>query len=447
MAESGREQWASHSGFVLATIGSAVGLGNIWRFAYVAGENGGGIFLLVYLVSVALVGAPLVLAELALGRRAQADAVTAFARIVPATRWQAAGWLGVIAGFVILSYYTVIAGWALKYFAGAALGALWHEASGGFGAYFREFISHPAEPVAWQTAMLGAGMVIALGGVQRGIEAANRVLMPLLALIVLGLAIYSVAQPGSGAGVRFLLAPDWPALARKEVYLAALGQAFFSLGVGMAVYVTYGGYVPAGRRLTFSVVAIISGDTLFALTAGLAIFPAVFAMGADPAAGPELAFITLPQVFLGIPGGRVVGIVFFALLVAAALTSIVALIEVATAALIARTRMGRWGAVTAVGAGAFALGLPSALSYGVLSEVRIAGLPVLDAMDTLASNVLLPLGGMAIALFVGWRWRGREVLTAAGFGPGWPGRAWLWLLRLVVPTVIAVILLRAAGGH
>lgn len=175
MKNAPREQWASHSGFILATIGAAVGLGNIWRFAYVAGENGGGAFLILYLVGIPLIGAPLDIAELTIGRRAQGDAVTAFARIAPGTRWQAAGFLGVAARFLILGYYAVIAGWALKYFAGAATGALWQEAATGFGAFFDEFISHPAEPIGWQMAMLGATMVVAIGGVRLGIEAANRV--------------------------------------------------------------------------------------------------------------------------------------------------------------------------------------------------------------------------------------------------------------------------------
>lgn len=447
MAASEREQWGSHSGFVLATIGAAVGLGNIWRFAYVAGENGGGAFLLLYLTGVILIGAPLVIAELAIGRRAQSDAVTAFARIVPGTRWQFGGLLGVAAGFVILGYYAVIAGWALKYFTGALVGSLWAEAATGFGAFFEEFIAHPAEPIGWQVAMLGTTMVIALGGVRKGIEAANRVLMPALAAIVIGLAAYSISQPGSTAGIRFLLAPDWSAFLRPEVYLAALGQAFFSLGVGMAVFVTYGGYLAGGPRLPVSAITVVSGDTLFAIAAGLAIFPAVFAMGADPAAGPRLAFITLPQVFLTMPGGTWVGIVFFGLLVAAALTSMIALLEVPAAFLAGRCGLTRWAAVTATGAGSFVIGVPAALSYGVFDGTAIAGRPILDALDALASNWLLPLGGLAISLFVGWRWRARDAVAAAGFVSQTVGLGWLWLLRVGVPLVILIILVRSAGGH
>lgn len=460
MAEQQREQWASHTGFVLATIGSAVGLGNIWRFSYVAGENGGGAFLVLYALAVLLIGAPLILAELAMGRRAQADAVSAFERLVPGTKWRHAGLLFVIGTVLILGYYAVIAGWALRYFVGAATGALWQEAASGFGSFFEGFIADPAEPVFWQATMLAATMAVSLGGVRRGIEAANRVLMPALALILLGLALFAVTRPGSAAGIGFLLAPDWSVLGDPGVYLAALGQAFFSLGVGMAIFITYGGYMRQGRgpgggprqgpRLPASVGAIVAGDTLFAITAGLAIFPIVFAHGVDPASGPELAFITLPQVFLEMPGGAIAGIVFFGLLAAAALTSMLSIMEVPAAFLVARAGIKRRGAVLAVGGASFLVGLPAALSYGLLGGTTIAGRPILDAMDALASGWLLPAGGLAIALFVGWVWgrrRGEAALGEADIRSPTLARLWLWLLRTAVPAVILLILIRGAVGE
>lgn len=447
MSPSRREQWATHSGFLLATIGSAVGIGNIWRFSYVAGENGGGAFLVLYLISVVFVGAPLVLAELAIGRRAQSDAVTAFQRIVQETSWKSAGYLFAAAAIVILSYYAVIAGWVLKYFVGASLGTLWTEAESGFGAFFADFISHPAEPIAWQIAMLGMTMIVSLGGVRRGIEALNRVLMPVLALMLVGLAVFAISQPGSGAGVRFLLAPDWSVLTQPDVYLAALGQAFFSIGVGMAVFMTFAGYMARGPALPVSVATIVAGDTLLAITAGLAIFPVVFAGGVDPAAGPELAFITLPQVFLDMPGGAWLGIVFFGLLTAAALTSMVSILEVPTAVVMARWGRKRWTAVGIVGCACFAMGVPSALSYGVLSGISLLDRPILDAMDAFASNYILPLGGLIVALFVGWRWGADAAVEQSDLRSRFIGRAWIWLLRIVVPAVILAILLGATGGH
>jgi len=348
---------------------------------------------------------------------------------------------------VILSYYAVIAGWVLKYFVGASLGTLWTEVESGFGAFFADFISHPAEPIAWQIAMLGMTMIVSLGGVRHGIETLNRVLMPVLALLLVGLAVFAISQPGSSAGVRFLLAPDWSVLAQPRVYLAALGQAFFSIGVGMAVFMTFAGYMTRGPALPVSVATIVAGDTLLAITAGLAIFPVVFAGGVDPAAGPELAFITLPQVFLAMPGGTWLGIVFFGLLTAAALTSMVSILEVPTAVVMARWGRKRWTAVGIVGCACFVMGVPSALSYGVLSGISVLGSPILDAMDALASNYVLPLGGLVVALFVGWRWGADAAIEQSDLRSLVIGRAWIWLLRVMVPAVILAILLGATGGH
>ena len=441
-----REQWGSRHGFVLATIGSAVGLGNIWRFSYIAGENGGGAFLIIYLVCVVLVGAPIVIAEIALGRAARSDAVSAFAHVAPKGPWATAGWLGVAGAVLILSYYAVIAGWALKYFVGAAGGATWRQSAEEHGGFFASFIANGWEPVAWQTAMMLATMLIVMGGIQRGIEAVNRWLMPLLALIVLAIAVYGMTLPGGSAAWRFLLAPDWTAFARPEVYAAALGQAFFSLGVGMAIFVTYGSYMPRSHNLPRSVTAIVAGDTLFAIVAGLAIFQAVFAFGLSPAAGPELAFITLPQVFLVMPFGETVGTLFFFLLAAAALTSMISLLEVPVAYLASRHAMRRRPAVLLTGAAIVALGIPSALSFGLLAEATLGGKGFLDALDQTVSNYLLPLAGLAVALLVGWRWAARDALDNADLDGRRFGRIWLLLVRYLVPAMILLILYGALSG-
>lgn len=441
-----RDQWTSRAGFIAAAIGAAVGLGNIWRFSYAAGENGGGAFLLVYVLAVLVIGLPLLIAELAIGRHGQGDAVTTFAAVVPRIPWRYVGWFGVAGAFVILSYYAVVAGWALKYFVGAATGGLWRAAGAEYGAYFEHFIANPGEPIAWQAAMVLATLVIVSGGVKHGIERVNAWIMPLLALIVLGLAAFALTLPGAGAGVRFLFAPDWSALARPSVYVAALGQAFFSVGVGMAVYVTYGSYLAQGQRIPASAAAIAFGDTLFALVAGLAIFPVVFALGGDPASGPKLAFITLPQIFLRMPGGEFFGPIFFFLLSAAALTSMVALLEVPVAFAVHRLRMRRWVAATIIGTAIFLLGVPSALSYGVLRAMTISGRPLLDAIDHAVSSYFLPAGGFLIALFVGWVAGRTKVIAFADLDKTLLGTAWYWLLRIVVPATIAVILLRAVGA-
>jgi len=438
-----REQWGSSAGFIIATIGAAVGLGNIWRFAYVTGENGGAAFLLIYLGCVALIGLPLMIAELALGRRAGSDAVTAFETDRDASIWRHAGWLGVIGAGLILSYYAVIAGWALRYVFGAATGGLWQAGAAGFSAYFEGFISQTIEPILWQAAMLTAAGLVVSAGIKGGIERLNRWLMPLLAVIVAGLAAFAVTLPGGMRGVAFILSPDWSALSRPAVYLNALGQAFFSLGVGMAVFITYASYLDRRTSIPRAAVAVALGDTAFAIVAGLAIFPAVFAFGGDPAAGPRLAFITLPQVFTQIPAGPAIGLLFFLLLTAAALTSMMSLLEVPVSVLVHRMGLSRAGAVVIVTLVVFLAGLPSALSYGVLQHWMIGGLPLLDLVDQATSNVLLPLCGMAVATFVGWRIAAPAALAAAGFANGRTGWIWLWLLRIVVPATILLILLRS----
>lgn len=441
----GPDQWSSPLGFVLATVGAAVGLGNLWRFAYVAGENGGGTFLLVYLSCIVLIGAPIVVAELAVGRHGRGEPVAAVRAVAPGSIWQLAGWLGVAGAFGIMAFYLVVAGWALKYFAGALTGGLWGLAGDHYGGYFEDFIASPVEPVFWQAAMAAAAVAVVAGGVRGGIERTTRVLMPLLALIVVALAAWGVSHAGAAEGLAFLFAPDWAALARPEIYLAALGQAFFSLSVGMALFLTYGSYLARDHRIPSSAAAVIAGDTLIAVLAGVAIFPAVFALGVDPAAGPRLAFITLPQVFLAMPAGQVVGTVFFFLLAAAALSASISGVEVVTSFVARRFGLRRRRAVLAVGAALFAAGVPASLGYGLWSGVVWRGRGILESMDFAISNGVLPLGGLLLALAVGWRWEARTAMREADLGDGLAGRAWLWLLRVAVPAVILVVFLRGVG--
>lgn len=439
-----REQWGSRYGFVLATIGGAVGIGNIWRFSYVAGENGGAVFLFIYLAFVFLIGVPLMIAELAIGRQAQGDAISAFEASGKTRRWGAVGWLGVLAAVLLLSYYAVIAGWALKYFSGAATGALWHAAGADYGGYFKQFISDRGEPLAWQALALTVTMFVVARGVRQGIERVNRLLIPFLAVIIVVLAGYALTLQGSNAGVRFLFAPDWTVLREPKVYAAALGQAFFTLGMGMAFFVTYGSYMPRTFSLPASAAIVAVGDTLFALIAGLAIFPAVFALGGNPAAGPELAFVTLPQIFLKMPAGVAVGAVFFFLLATAAITSMVALLEIPVAALTHRFQLPRWRATAGMGAFVFLLGLPSALSYGLLSHIHIGSHGILEAIDYGVSNFLLPTTGILTALYVGWRRDRAFALGETGFNESRIGALWLWLVRILVPVTILGIILQSA---
>ncbi len=440
-----REQWGSRTAFIIASIGAAVGLGNVWRFSYVAGENGGAAFLLVYLGAILLIGLPLVLAESAVGRHSQGDAVASFRAVARERIWIAAGALGIIGMFLIMCFYLVVAGWALKYFAGATTGILWRMAADQYGGYFATFVANPWEPVAWQFAMLALGVAVVARGVRGGIERMTRIFTPTLAVIVVGLAIYGITHRGAEAGLAFLFAPDWSRLLGPEIYLAALGQAFFSLSLGMGLYVTYSSYLGAQHRLPGAVGAVVTGDTLMAILAGIAIFPAVFAFGLDPASGPRLVFITLPQVFLEMPAGRIVGVLFFFLLSTAALSASISGIEITTAWLMRRMSWPRARAAVVVGAALFVGGVPASLGFGLWADVQWGHRGILESMDYVVSNLVLPAGGVLTALFVGWRWAG-PALRETGLAGSVLGTLWIALLRFVVPVVIVVIVLRALGA-
>lgn len=441
-----REEWASRAGFVLATLGCAVGLGNIWRFAYVAGENGGAAFLLAYVACVVAIGLPAMLAEFALGGRTRLDVIGAFASGRAPRAWRIAGAGAVLGAFLILSYYSVVAGWAYKYFAGYVTGELRGLPRGEAAARFAAFLREPVAPVAWHLAFMASTVAVVAAGVARGIERASRILMPLLGAIVLLLAGYALSLRGAAPGLAFLFAPDWSALARPQVYLAALGQAFFSLGVGMGVLLTYASYVREGERLPRAAGMIAAGDTLFAIAAGIAIFPAVFAFGLDPAQGPSLAFVTLPQVFASMPGGGWFATAFFFLLSAAALTSAVSLLEVVVAFGIRRLGLSRPKASLAAGAAAFAAGVPAALGGGVWREVALLGRDILGVMDYFTGNVLLPLGGIAVVLFVGWFVPRAAAIEGSGLRSRALARLWLFDIRFVAPAAIALVFITLAGA-
>lgn len=447
MLNTERDRWGSGSGFLLATLGSAVGLGNVWRFSYVAGENGGGAFLLVYLVMVCLVGMPLLLGELAIGRRTQRESAAAIERLAPASRWRRLGLLGVIIASLILAYYAVIAGWVMKYLALHLLGTPQELAEIGFDVAFSRFIADPVEPIAWQLATMGLTIIIVACGVRRGIEAVASLLMPALGLLLLALAVHSATLSGFRQGAAFLFNPDWAVLARPQVYLAALGQAFFSMGLAMGVMVTYGSYLAPTSRLPGAVVSIALGDTLFAVTAGLIIFPAVFSFGLDPAQGPALAFVVLPEVFSRMIGGAWIGVAFFVLLTIAALTSAVSLLEVPVA--FAMQRFGGSRPLTSLGLGSliFILGIPASLGFGPWGGLTTtAGRGILDLMDFITADILLPLNGLLIALFLGWRWNRRDALVACDLNQSHLGRLWHFSLRYIVPLLVAVVLARTMLG-
>jgi NSS family neurotransmitter:Na+ symporter len=430
---------------MLAALGAAVGLGNIWRFSYVAGENGGGAFVLAYLVAVLALGWPLLIAELAIGRGAPSDPVAAFARIAPRRPWRWTGWLGVAACIAILGYYPVIAGWVAGYLWRYAAQAAGAPGAADHAAWFGAMLADPVRALLWQGAVLAAAGAIVATGVARGIERANKILMPLFALLLAGLALHGLSLAGAGRALAFLFRPEWAALLSPRTWLAAVGQAFFSIGLAMGILVTFGGYLGEGQRPAPLALAVVIGDTGVSLVAGLMVFPAVFTYGFDPAHGTSLAFVVLPEVFAAMPAGRAVAIAFFLLLLIAALTSVVALVEVPVALLVARCGWPRPRAAAGAAAGAFLLGLPAALGFGVLAPHLPGPVPFLERLDQVASDILLPLSGIAIALTAGWRWRRQDALRDAGLAPGAGAALWLWSLRLALPSAIALVMMRGLG--
>lgn len=443
MSADQASQWRTGPGFVLAALGAAVGLGNIWRFSYVAGENGGGAFVLAYLVCVLAIGVPLLIAELAIGRASHTDPVMAFARVAPGRPWRWAGWLGIAACIAILGYYPAVAGWVANY--------LWHVAAHGVdapgtvdhAARLGAMLADPGQALLWQGVVLAAGTAVVALGIAGGIERASSILMPLFFLLLVGLALHGLTLDGAARALDFLLRPDWAALARPRTWLAAVGQAFFSLGLAMGILVTYGGYLPRAQRLAPSALVIALGDTTVSLVAGLMIFPAVFTYGFDPAQGTTLVFAVLPEVFAAMPAGRIVAVAFYLLLSIAALTSLVSLIEVPVAMLVARRQRRPWAAL-AVAVGAVVLGLPAALGFGVLAPYLPGERPFLDRLDQIASDILLPLSGIAIALVAGWRWQRDAALGEAGLAGG-AGLLWLWSLRALLPAAISLAMARGLG--
>ncbi len=432
-----RGQWSSKIGFIFAAAGSAIGLGNIWRFPYVTGQNGGAAFVFVYLLCVLVIGLPYLYAELALGRAMQKNPAGAISAIKPGSPWICIGGLGIVTGLFILSYYAVIAGWTFGYIFKMVVPNQME---------FDEFVSQPILVVGLFAIFIFITVIVVYGGVQGGIERWAKILMPILFVLLLVLIIYANFLSGSSKGLAFYLKPDFSKITGKVV-LAALGQAFFSLSLGMGLMVTYGSYISKEDNLITSGFYVAMADTAIAIMAGLIIFPALFAMGQDPAAGPGLVFQVLPAIFRNMPGGILVGVIFFILLSIAALTSTISLLEVPTAYLVDEKRIVRKVAVWVVGGLTFLLGLPSALSQGAvawLSKPIAGNMEFLSLMDFLWGNISLALGAFLLSIFVGWIWGAKYAAKELARGnPGFAkwARLWGFLIRFVVPIFIFIILL------
>jgi neurotransmitter:Na+ symporter, NSS family len=442
-----KELWSGPTGFILATIGAAVGLGSIWKFPYEVGANGGGAFVLFYLIGLVLIVFPLMLVEFAIGRRGQSDAADAMANVaqeVGATRlWALIGLFGIITAFLILSFYSVIGGWAIAYAVETASYGLAGLDAASAQARFDALMASPARMTAYHLVYMAAVAFIVARGIARGIEEACKILMPILILLIIGLSVFSLTLGDVKATLRFLFQVD-PRHLTLRAALDALGLGFFSIGVGLALMITYAAYAGAEINLRKVAIVTIAGDTAVSLAAGLAIFPIVFAEGLDPASGPGLMFVTLPLAFARIPGGDVAALGFFLLLVIAAIASGISMLEMSVAAL-ARRGWSRAKASLTTAVACWGCGLATVLSFNVWADWHplsampaFANATVFVLLDHFTSNIMLPLGGFALALFAGWVLPERLLLAELGLKPG-TARLLQLLLRTLVPVCIAVV--------
>ncbi len=447
--------WKGRLAFFLAATGSAVGLGSIWKFPYITGENGGGAFVLVYLLCIAFVGVPVMMAEVLMGRRARQNPVTAVGTLAreagATTRWAGMGLLGIATSYVILTYYVGVTGWAFAYIfragSGAFLGASPEKVSSDFGALLGDW----KVLLGWSTLMLAFTGATVMGGVQKGIERAVTVLMPGLLVILLLLVGYSMAEGAFMEGVRFMFAPDFSKLTASGV-LVALGHAFFTLSLASGVMVAYGAYVPAETSIFKTAVAVVAADTVVSLLAGLAIFPLVFQYNLEPGAGPSLIFQTLPIAFGAMPYGTFFGTLFFVMLFVAAFGSAISLLEPTVATLVEQFKLTRTRAVVYSVLVAWAISIPSVLSFNAWSGIHpFSGVPgfedktIYDIIDYVTANVLLPISGLLIAIFCAWVMKREATCDELGLGDGATYRTWRFLMRYIVPLSILAVFLNLIG--
>jgi NSS family neurotransmitter:Na+ symporter len=442
-----RGQWGSKLAFILAAAGSAIGLGNIWGFPTIASANGGGAFVVVYLLAVALVGAPVMLAEFVIGRRTQRNPVGAFQALAPGSAWVAVGALGVLAGIMILSFYSVIAGWTLAYIVKAASGEF--VAGADTSAIFTSVAGSAPVAIGWHLAFMLLTVLVVIGGVKDGIERWTKVLMPGLFAILLLLVVRAVTLSGAGPGLEFYLQPDFSRI-DGGVILAAIGQAFFSLSLGMGAMITYGSYMTKNDDLETSAGWVVTLDTSVALLAGLVIFPTLFHAGMEPGAGgPGMVFVVLTSLLSTIPpepwGGTVFGVLFFLLLMMAALTSSISLLEVATAWLVDDKGVSRKKASMGLGSLAFVIGIPSALANGAvpwLSSLPGVGMDLLSVLFMIFGQYALVVGALLISVFAGWVWGVRNASDEVRSNDGKFSleRTWSFLIRFLCPIAIVSLL-------
>ncbi len=441
-------EWSSRFAFILAATGSAVGLGNIWKFPYITGENGGGAFVIVYLLCVVAIGIPIMIAETMLGRRGRESPINTMASLATEAKahknWRYLGWMGVIAGFLILSYYSVIAGWALSYVGKSFVGSFSGEDASTISAIFSDLMNSPVEQIFWHSIFMLATMLIVARGVKSGLETAVRFLIPTLFVLLILLVGYAMSTDFYKQGLSFLFSPDFSEIDADAV-LTAMGHAFFTLSLGMGAIMVYGSYLPKNISIAKTSIIIAGADTLVALLAGIAIFPLVFANGLEPSAGPGLIFQTLPIAFGHMSGGWLFGLLFFILLVLAALSSSISLIEPAVAFLVENKKIARTKACIVMGFSTWAVGVTVALSFNVWSDVSIFGKDIFNLLDYITANLMLPLGGLCIAIFAGWIMKPEHSAAELDLPDTNYFKIWKFLITYVAPTAVFIVFVHVIG--
>ncbi len=448
ISPNNRDSFGSKFGVIAAAAGSAVGLGNIWKFPYEVGVNGGGAFLVFYLLFVALIGIPVMISEFAIGRNGQRNPVGSFKAIKPGQPWFFVGIMGVGAAFMIFAFYGSVAGWTLEYLFQAVKNGFAQKTPEELSGMFTSFIENPIRPIVWQVIFVVLTASVVIAGVKNGIEKYTKILMPVLVLIILVLVVRSVTLPGAGAGLKFLFKPDFSKI-NATVVLSALGQAFFSLSLGMGTIITYGSYINKKNNLGVTAIQVSIADTMIAILAGVAIFPAVFAFGIDPSQGEGLVFVTIPNIFQQMPGGYIFAILFFILLAVAALTSTISLLEVIVSYFSEEYKMSRKKAAIISSSIILILGILCTMSNGgALQDFKIFGYTIWGLLEFTSADILLPLGGFFIVIFVGFfmgKKRLMNELTNNGTIKARLMPVVLFLIRFVVPVAIAMVFLNIIG--
>lgn len=444
---SGRDGFSSRFGIICAAAGSAIGLGNIWRFPYVVGENGGGAFLLIYLGFILLLGIPVMLSEFVIGRRGQRNAYGSFKKLSKSKSWPLVGLMGIIAAFIILAFYSTIAGWTLEYVYLATANTFKGMDSEEIGNLFDSFHTSTFRPLMWQLIFMVLTAWIIVAGIKKGIEKYTKILMPFLFLLLLIIVVRSLTLPDSLKGIQFLFKPDFSAISAKT-FLQALGQAFFSLSIGMGTLITYGSYIQKKNKLANISFEVSIADTLIAVLAGVAIFPAVFSFGMDPAEGAGLIFNVLPNIFQQMPGGYFFGLMFFVLLSIAALTSSISILEVVVAFMVEELKLPRRRSTIIAALAATFVGVLCTLSFGALCNVQIFNNTIFDNLEFTASNILLPLGGLFIVLFTGW-FLGidnvKDEMSNSGVLKLRLFNLFVFVIRYIAPVAIIIVFLNSIG--